>query len=97
MLISVTYMVTAENRHDVLARVVVLLHRLAVPIDALTVKRSTKSRTLLITLKAEVIAGQVERIAENLLKLVPVTSVEIGPRRTKFRPSVQDRRVRNGR
>jgi acetolactate synthase small subunit len=83
MLNSVTYLVTAENRPDVLSRVVLLFHRLAVPIDALTVKRSAKSQTLTLRLEAEVIRGQAERVAENVMKLVYVLSVEIRHRRLK--------------
>jgi acetolactate synthase small subunit len=86
MLNRVTYLVTAENRPDLLSRVVMLLHRLAVPIDALTVRRSAKSRTIELTVEAEVIAGQAERVAENLMKIVHVVAVEIG-RRAKYRSS----------
>jgi acetolactate synthase small subunit len=85
MLSRVTYLVTAENRPDLLSRVVMLLHRLAVPIEALTVRRSWKSRTLKLTVEAEVIDGQAERVAENLMKLVYVVAVEIGRRRPKYR------------
>jgi acetolactate synthase small subunit len=85
MLSSVTYLVTSENRPDVLPRAVMLLHRLAVPIDRLVVKRSKQSPTLNRTLEAEVIAGQAERVAGNLMELVYVISVKIGRRRTKYR------------
>ena len=77
MLTSVRYLVVAENRPDVLSRVVMLLHRLAVPIDMLIVKRSPKTSTLELTLEAQVIVGQDQRIADNLMKLVQVMSVEI--------------------
>ena len=89
MLSSVTYLVTAENRPDMIARVVMLLHRLAVPIDSLTVKRFEKERTLTLTIQVEAIAGQAERLAENLMKIVHVMSVEIGRSRTKLRRSSQ--------
>jgi acetolactate synthase small subunit len=87
MLSRVSYLVIAENHPEVLSRVVMLLHRLAVPIEALAVKRSGKSQTLRLSLEAQVIAGHAERVAENLMKLVHVLSVEIGPLGTMYRRS----------
>jgi aconitase B len=43
MLKFVTFVVTAENHPDVLAPAVLLLHRLAIPIHALTMIRPERS------------------------------------------------------
>jgi acetolactate synthase small subunit len=87
MLNRVIYLVTAQDHPDVVPRTVMLLHRLAVPIGSLRVKRPEKSPVLRLTVEVEVIAGQADRIAENLRKIVYVTSVEIS-RRPKHRSSV---------
>jgi acetolactate synthase small subunit len=93
MLSSVTYLVTAQNHPDVVPRAVMLLHRLAVPIDGLRVKRPGKSPLLELAIDAEVIAGQAERIAENLMKIVCVLSVKTS-RRPKHRSSPAKTRPR---
>ena len=76
MLNRVIYLVTAQDHPDVVPRTVMLLHRLAVPIGSLRVKRPRKSPVLRLTIEAEVIAGQTDRIAENLMKIVYVESVK---------------------
>ena len=88
----VSYVVTAQDHPDVVPRTVMLLHRLAVPIGALRLKRPGKSPLLEIVIEAEVIAGQANRIAENLRKIVNVEFVETRLRAkrrsssTKMRP-----------
>jgi acetolactate synthase small subunit len=93
MLNRITYLVTAQNHPDVLPRTVMLLHRLAVPIDALRVERPGNSPLLELTIEAEVIAGQADHIAENLMKIVYVMSVKIS-RRPKHRSSLAKVRSR---
>jgi acetolactate synthase small subunit len=92
MLNRVTYLVTAQDHPDVVPRAVMLLHRLAVPIGSLRVERPRKSPVLRLTIEAEVIAGQADRIAENLMKIVYAESVKTfgrpKPRRSaKTRPT----------
>ena len=67
MLNRVIYLVTAQDHPDVVSRTVMLLHRLAVPIGSLRVHRAGESSILRLTIEAEVIAGQADRIAENLI------------------------------
>jgi hypothetical protein len=67
------------------------LHRLAVPICALHVERPRKSPLLRLTIEAEVIAGQAERIAENLMKIHHVESVETCRSPNLRRPSAKMR------
>jgi hypothetical protein len=69
-----------------------LLHRLAVPIGSLRVKRPGKSPVLRLTIEAEVIAGA-DRIAEDLMKIVYVESVKTC-RRPKLRRSSAKLRTR---
>lgn len=88
----VIYVVTAEDHPDVVPRTVMLLHRLDVPIGSLLVERRAKSPLLELTIEAEVIAGQAERIAENLMKIVYVMSVQTG--RPKRRSSIRSARSR---
>ena len=76
MLKSLTFVVTAENHPDVLARAVLLLHRLAIPIRALTMIRPEQSARMHITIHLKVDPVRSERIAANLLKIVHVLSVE---------------------
>jgi acetolactate synthase small subunit len=76
MLKFVTFVVTAENEPDVLARAVLLLHRLAVPIRALTMIRPERSERMHLTIHLTVDAARVRRIAASLSKIVHVISVE---------------------
>jgi hypothetical protein len=93
MLKSVTYLVTAQNRSHVLPRVVMLLDRLAVPIQRLSLERSGKSPPLALLLEAEISAYQAERMAVNLMKLISVTSVEID-HRLRYRFNKQNKHQR---
>jgi acetolactate synthase small subunit len=92
MLNRITYPVTVQDHPDVLPPTVMLLDRLAVRIGALRVDRLRKSLLLRLTVEAEVIAGKAERIAESLMKIHHVESVETcrstKPRRrsAKMRP-----------
>lgn len=77
MLKLVTFVVTAENHPDVLARAVLLLHRLAIPISALTMIRPEQScRRIHMTIHLTVDPARAPRIAANLSKIVHVLSVE---------------------
>jgi len=72
----VTFDISAENHPDVLARIVLLLHRLAVHIRGLTTKRPKRSRTMHITVEVAARGDQTDRIAASLLTLVCVVSVK---------------------
>jgi|HubBroStandDraft_1064217.scaffolds.fasta_scaffold299311_2 acetolactate synthase small subunit len=76
MLKFLTFVVTAENHPDVLARAVLLLHRLAIPIRALTMIRPERSARMHITIHLKLEPARAPRIAANLLKIVHVLSVE---------------------
>jgi acetolactate synthase small subunit len=76
MLKFVTFVVTAENHPDVLARAVLLLHRLAIPIRALTMIRPERSKRMHMTIHLKVDAARAPRIVASLSKIVHVISVE---------------------
>jgi acetolactate synthase small subunit len=76
MLNSVTFDVSAENHADVLARIVMLFHRLAVPIHGLTMKRPKEWRRMSLTIEVEADADRAERIRAHLLKIAQVVSVK---------------------
>jgi acetolactate synthase small subunit len=76
MLKFVKFVVTAENQLDVLARAVLLLHRLAIPIRALTMIRPERSARMHMTIHVKVDPVRAPRIAANLSKIVHVLSVE---------------------
>ena len=77
MLKFVTFVVTAENHPDVLARAVLLLHRLAIPIRALTmIQPERSSRRIHMTIHLKIDPAHAPRIAASLSKIVHVLSVE---------------------
>lgn len=84
MLKFVTFVVTAENHPDVLARAVLLLHRLAVPIRALTMIRPERSARMHMTIHVKADPARAPRIAASLLKIVHVLSVESRYQDSKF-------------
>jgi acetolactate synthase small subunit len=85
MLKSLTFVVTAENHPDVFARSVLLLHRLAMPIRALTMIRPEDSARMQITIHLKVDPVRLERIAANLSKIAHVLSVEAHNPRQQIR------------
>ena len=76
MLKRFTFVVSAQNHPDVLARIVTLLHRLAIPIEALTMKRPKGRGRMNVIIEVEPDSNRPERIAESLLKVVQVISVK---------------------
>jgi len=72
----VTFVIRAENRADLLARVVLLFHRLNLEIDALYMVRRRSSETMRMTVTVEAKPDQAARIAAHLYKVVQVTSVK---------------------
>jgi len=69
--------IQAENRADVLARIVMLFHRLNVEVEALYMVRRRVSETLRIHVTIEADCDRSQRIEANLCKVVSVTSVKI--------------------
>jgi acetolactate synthase small subunit len=76
MLNCVTFVVAAESHPDALARTVLLLHRLAIHIRALTMIRPERSRRMRMIIHVELHPARAPRIAASLSKLVHVLSVE---------------------
>jgi acetolactate synthase small subunit len=76
MLRPLTFVIYAENHPDLLARTVLLLHRLAIPIVGLVMQRPEHSARMRMTLDVLAPPDQSERIAENLAKIVHVVWVQ---------------------
>jgi acetolactate synthase small subunit len=76
MLRPLTFVMYAENHPDLLARTVLLLHRLAIPIVGLVMQRPEHSARMRMTLDVLAPPDQSERIAENLAKIVHVVWVQ---------------------
>lgn len=73
---SLTFVIYAENHPDLLARTVLLLHRLAVPIEGLVMRRPEHSARMRMTLDVLAPPDETQRIAENLAKIVHVVWVQ---------------------
>jgi acetolactate synthase small subunit len=74
----VTFIVEAENRPDLLARLVLLFHRLNVEIHGLRMMRRRDSPTMRLGVTVEVEVERARRIEAHLYKVVEVGSVRIG-------------------
>jgi acetolactate synthase small subunit len=74
MLKTLTFVISAGNHPDFLARTVMLFHRMAIPIHALTLRRPTDDSNL--RMEAEAVAEQSGRISAQLVKLIHVAWVE---------------------
>jgi acetolactate synthase small subunit len=81
----VRFVIRAANHGDVLARVVILFHRLNVEIDALHIARRSGKKTM--RLRVTVAAGQevALRMEAQLYKIVHVWSVETKAERSTGR------------
>jgi acetolactate synthase small subunit len=95
MLKPVTFVIYAENHPDLLARTVLLLHRLAIPIVGLVMQRAEHSPRMRMTLDVLAPADQSERIAENLAKVVHVDWVQTRRELHRPKPAVRDRLLRS--
>jgi acetolactate synthase small subunit len=76
MLKPLTFVISAENHPDLLARTVLLFHRLAVPIHGLIMQRPEEAPHMRITVHVLAEPDQSDRIAAQLAKLVHVIWVE---------------------
>lgn len=98
MLKPLTFVVSAENHPDLLARTVLLFHRLAIPVHGLIMQRPEGSPRMRITLHVLAHPDQSERIAANLGKLVYVVWVETQKwKQRNCRPTVRHSVVGNSR
>jgi acetolactate synthase small subunit len=70
------FAVVAQNNADVLARVVLLFHRLAVEIESVRMPARRSIRELHITITVSGRQAQSHRVEASLYKLVDVLSVE---------------------
>jgi acetolactate synthase small subunit len=73
----VVFVVQAENRADLLARIVLLFHRLHLEIYAISMLRPRGSETLRLRVKIETAPDRARRIEAHLYKIVEVRSVRI--------------------
>jgi acetolactate synthase small subunit len=76
MLKELTFVISAENRPDLLARTVMLLHRLHIPVHSLTMQRPVEAPRMRITLEVFADFERSDRIAAQLAKIVHVVSIE---------------------
>jgi acetolactate synthase small subunit len=95
MLKQLTFVIYAENHPDLLARTVLLLHRLAIPIVGLLMQRPEHSARMRMTIDVLALADQSERIAENLAKLVHVVWVQSRKELHHPKRSVRDSLLRS--
>lgn len=72
----VTFVIQAENRADVLARIVLLFHRLNVEVEALYMVRRRSSESLRIHVTIEANEEGCRRMEANLYKVVDVSFVK---------------------
>jgi acetolactate synthase small subunit len=84
---SVTLDVEAVNHPDVLARIVMLLHRLAIDIPGLTMRPPAQRRRMNLTIEVELRAGDLDGIKANLFKVMPVVSVTCRPQKLEPLPT----------
>jgi acetolactate synthase-1/3 small subunit len=71
-----TFVVHTQRKRDALARVVLLFHRRALNIEALTLVHIKEADVLLMTISVEADGVQSQLIEANLHKLVDVLLVE---------------------
>ena len=71
------FVIQAENRADVLARVVLLFHRLNIEITSLYLVRRRASETMRMTVTVEADRDRAVRVEAHLYKVVQVKSVRL--------------------
>ena len=77
MLKILTFVISGEDHPDLLARTVLLFHRLAIPIHALMMRRHVGDSHLHITVKVLANPERSDRIIANLDKIMHVVCVEM--------------------
>jgi acetolactate synthase small subunit len=76
MLKTLSFTISAENHPDLLARTVMLFHRMAIPIYGLTVQRPMDSSNMRMVIAVLADPAKSERIVASLGNIVDVLSVE---------------------
>jgi acetolactate synthase small subunit len=76
MLKTLTFVICAENHPDLLARTVMLFHRMAIPIYGLTMQRPMDRSNMRMVIAVLADPAKSERIAVSLGKIVHVLSVQ---------------------
>ena len=84
MLKELTFLISAENHPDLLARTVMLLHRLHIPIHGLTMQRPAGASRMRLTVQILAETDDSDRIVAQLAKIAHVVSIEA--RKQKERP-----------
>jgi acetolactate synthase small subunit len=79
----VTFVIKSENQAGVLARVVLLFHRLNVPIEALWMARTRGHKTMCMRVTVDADEDHARRMEAHLSKVVEVRSVETRAQRSK--------------
>jgi acetolactate synthase-1/3 small subunit len=72
-----TFLVKAEDKPDVLARVVMLFHRRAIVILSFSMSSTEHSGVVRMAITVQANRIQAERMVANLYKLLNILSVEI--------------------
>jgi acetolactate synthase small subunit len=72
----ITFIIRAENRGDILPRIVMLFHRLSVEIAALYFVRRSASESMRISVTVEADRERATRMEVHLYKIAYVMSVE---------------------
>ena len=85
MLKTLTFTISAENHPDLLARTVMLFHRMAIPIYGLTMQRPMDRSNMRMVIAVLADPAKSERIVASLGKIVDVLSV--GTRRQSSKPA----------
>jgi hypothetical protein len=90
MLTTLSFVISAENHPDLLARTVLLFHRLAIPVHALMMRRPLKDSHMLIRVEVLAEPEQSDRIMANLGKLVHVVCVEMRKQDSQSRRTTRE-------
>ena len=84
----VSFVIQAENRADVLARIALLFHRLNVEIHAVAMLRKRGSKTMQMRVVVEAETDHAYRLKAHLCKVVEIRSVTMERGRVKLHQEV---------
>jgi len=85
MLKILTFVISAENHPDLLARTVMVFHRLAIPVQALTMPRHVGNSHMHIRVEVLADPERSERIIASLGKIVHIICVKLRKEEPKSR------------
>jgi acetolactate synthase small subunit len=83
MLKILTFLISAENHPDVLARTVMVFHRLAIPVQALMMRRHVGDSHMHIRVEVLADPERSERIIASLGKIVHIICVKLRKEESK--------------